>query len=80
MSGAPLLNVRLCIFCQHFSWSKEEMWGMGSTLTGPMMEGGQAKCAKGHIGERDWGETPCDDDDWRRIILTAVKCKDFADR
>lgn len=80
----PLLGVRLCLFCEHFSWSKEEMWGMGSTLTGPMMDGGQARCAKEHIGEEHgmggYGETPSDDDDWRRIILTAVKCKDYAER
>ena len=70
-----LLGVQLCIFCEHFSWSKEEQWGMGSTMTGPMMSGGDAVCAKGHFDER-----PESDDDWRRIILHAVKCPDFKER
>ena len=71
----PLLNMRLCLFCEHFSWSEESMWGMGSTLTGPMMEGGDAVCAKGHYSER-----PTDDDAWRKIIVRAVKCPDFSER
>lgn len=40
---------QLCIFCEYFEWSAEEMWGMGSTQTGPMMSGGDAQCYKGHF-------------------------------
>jgi hypothetical protein len=72
----PLLNVRLCLFCEHFSWSSESMWGMGSTLTGPMMEGGHADCAKG-VFQSTYPES---DDDWRAIILHGVQCKKFKER
>ena len=68
------MSEKLCIFCNHFRWSAEEMWGMGSTLTGPMMEGGDASCGKGH--GKGWGY-PQDEDDFRKIILTAAKCKDY---
>jgi len=66
---------KLCIFCKHFRWSAEEMWKMGSTMTGPMMTGGDANCRKGHGAE--WG-CPGDEEDFRKIILTAAKCKDYA--
>lgn len=63
---------KLCIFCIHFRWSKEDMWSMGSTLTGPMMSGGDAACDKKHLHEYPGTEA-----DWRRIILTATKCADY---
>ena len=65
---------KLCMFCNHFSWSKEEMWGMGSTMTGPMFEGGDAACAKGHGS--DW-DMPNSENDFRKIILTAETCPDY---
>ena len=66
---------KLCIFCQHFSWSKESMWGMGSTQTGPMFEGGSAACGKGH-SDNSW-LYPEDEKEYRTIILHAEKCKDY---
>lgn len=65
---------KLCIFCVHFRWSKEEMWGMGSTLTGPMFTGGYAECMKGHF-ENVY--PPKDEDDYRKIILRGQSCKDY---
>jgi hypothetical protein len=74
---------QLCIFCEHFNWSKEEMWGMGSTQTGPMFEGGDANCAKGHF-ERKPGEyvptRPSDDSEWRALIFRGAKCRDYSER
>ena len=67
---------QLCIFCEHFDWSEEEMWGMGSTMTGPMMSGGDASCAKEHFGY----ERPRDADDWRKLIFHGAKCKDYSER
>ena len=68
------MSEKLCVFCKHFQWSKEEIWGMGSTQTGPMFSGGDALCDKGH--GRDW-VLPDDEEDWRRIIVTAINCKDY---
>lgn len=65
---------KLCIFCEHFNWSAEEMWGMGSTLTGPMMEGGWAECRKGHYKKL---ETPKDEAEYRAVILKGQNCKDY---
>jgi len=69
---------KLCIFCEHFSGTKEEMWGMGSEYTGPMMEGGWAVCGKGKFGH--WGdlEAPDDEADFRRVILRGVDCKEYS--
>ncbi len=66
---------KLCIFCKHFTWTAEEMWGMGSTMTGPMFQGGDAECAKGHH-DGDW-LFPEDQDEYRKIILRGVDCPDF---
>lgn len=76
---------QLCIFCEHFDWSAEEMWGMGSTQTGPMFEGGDATCAKGHFGGRfDYDSNiptrPSDDAEWRKLIFMGAKCKDYSER
>lgn len=65
---------KLCIFCVHFRWEKESQWGTGSTLTGPMMTGGTAKCEAGQY--TDWPR-PEDEDDWRRIILRGEKCEKY---
>ena len=65
---------KLCIFCTKFRWRKEEQWGSGSTMTGAMMTGGDASCAAGHGAE--WGR-PYDEDDFRKIILTAASCPDY---
>lgn len=68
------MSEKLCIFCTHFNWTKEEMWGMGSTQTGPMFDGGDARCSKGHGSS--W--TPPDDEsDLRKIFLTAASCSDY---
>lgn len=66
---------KLCIFCEHFRWKKEEQWGMGSTLTGPMMEGGNASCDAGMA--TDWPYMMDDESDWRRVIVTAQKCPEY---
>jgi hypothetical protein len=68
---------KLCIFCVHFKWTKEEMWGMGSTMTGPMFDGGWAECAKKHFGDLDNLEAPADEDDYRKLILRGQNCKDY---
>ncbi len=63
---------KLCIFCKNFNWSKEEMWGMGSSMTGPMFEGGDARCnAEKFPGE--WGY-PRDEEDFRKIIIKGRDC------
>jgi hypothetical protein len=69
------MSEKLCIFCIHFVWEKESMWGMGGTMTGPMMEGGSATCAKKHQWE--CGGFPEDEKDFRRIILKAKTCPDY---
>jgi hypothetical protein len=69
------MSEKLCIFCVYFNWRKEEMWGMGSTMTGPMMEGGSAGCDKGHAND-SW-LYPSDEDDFRKIIIQAAKCPDY---
>ena len=67
---------KLCIFCKHFKWKAEEMWGMGSTMTGPMMEGGDAACSKGHY-EGKYPIYPEDEEDFRTIILRGQDCQDY---
>ena len=65
---------KLCIFCTNFRFSKEEMFSMGSTMTGPMFGGGDANCRKGHGTE--WGR-PDSESDFRKILLTAESCPDY---
>lgn len=65
---------KLCVFCKHFQWAKESQWGMGSTMTGPMMEGGNATCAAGKY--EDW-PFPEDEDDWRKLILRGEDCDGY---
>jgi hypothetical protein len=67
---------KLCIFCVHFNWTEESMWGMGSTLTGPMMEGGDATCAAGQFSG-GWSNRPRDESDWRKIILRGEQCQKY---
>lgn len=77
------MSEKLCIFCTKFHWAKESMWGMGSTMTGPMMEGGDITCDDGHLkapsGIPGWNYDPVpqDEDDWRRIIVQAQNCPDY---
>lgn len=68
---------RLCLFCKHFTWTAESMWGMGSTLTGPMMEGGWAECAKKHFGEYETLAKPETEDEYRAVIIRGRDCKDY---
>ena len=82
---------KLCIFCRHFDWSAEEMYGMGSTMTGPMFEGGFSRCRKGRYDDnklnprdkkgdflREYISTyPKDTDDFRKLILVASDCDDY---
>jgi hypothetical protein len=77
---------KLCIFCKNFNWSAEEMWGMGSTMTGPMFEGGDGRCAAGmyeakalkKMGFKDDSTTrPHDEQDYRAMILIAQKCDKY---
>ncbi len=65
---------KLCIFCKHFKWTKESMWGMGSTMTGPLMEGGWATCAKKRFKHL---EAPEDEAEFRAVILKGEKCPKF---
>ena len=67
---------QLCIFCKHFKWSREEMWGMGSTQTGPMFEGGDATCAAGKFAG-EWENKPSDEEEFRKIILRANNCNAY---
>ena len=53
------------------------MWGMGSTMTGPMMEGGDATCAAG-MYKGQWDNRPVDEAEYRAIILRAKKCNKYA--
>jgi hypothetical protein len=69
------MHEKLCIFCKHFRWRKEEMWGMSSTLTGPMFEGGDSTCAKGHY--EGLANFPENEEEYRQIILRAERCKDY---
>ena len=65
---------KLCLFCKHFRWKKEEMYGMGSTMTGPMFRGGDSSCNKGHQEACNY---PSDEEEFRRIVLAAEKCPDY---
>ena len=67
---------KLCIFCKHFQWRAETCWGMGSTLTGPLMEGGDATCAAGNF-KGQWDNRPEDEEEFRKIILRGQECKDY---
>ena len=67
---------KLCVFCEHFSWKKEYQWDTGSTMTGPMMTGGNAQCGKGH--KLNGPRRPENEDDWRTTILTAQDCPDYS--
>lgn len=69
---------KLCIFCKHFQWDSERCYGHGSEYTGPMFEGGDAICCKGHHKDSpEWGY-PADEQDMRKIILRAEHCADYA--
>lgn len=74
-----MIPKQLCIFCEHFDWSAEEMWGMGSTLTGPMCSGGDATCAKDHFTYDD-PRRPNDAAEWRALIFKGANCKDYKER
>lgn len=67
--------MKLCLFCNHFNWSAREMWGMGSTATGPMFDGGSANCGKGHSDET-W-LYPDDEVEYRKIVIHAETCPDY---
>jgi hypothetical protein len=72
------VSEKLCIFCKHFKWSTERAWGMGSTQTGPMYEGGDATCAAGqYTGDWENGRFLEDEDDFRKIILRGEKCEKY---
>lgn len=78
------MSEKLCIFCKHFNWSAEEMWGMGSTMTGPMFEGGDGCCNKGHFNfdyiahpKKYISTRPKDEEQFRDLILTGENCQDY---
>lgn len=52
------------------------MWGMGSTMTGPMFDGGDATCSKGHYKDRH-PIYPEDESEYREIVLRAQTCPDY---
>lgn len=66
---------KLCIFCRHFNWSSREQCGHGSTMTGPMFEGGASTCKKGHYKGLD--NYPQDESEYREIIIRARNCSDY---
>jgi hypothetical protein len=68
------VSEKLCIFCKHFRWERESQWGCGSTMTGPMMTGGDAQCAKGHYKDSPF---PDDEAAFRAIILRGENCPDY---
>jgi hypothetical protein len=68
------MSEKLCIFCEHFAWEVESQWGMGSTMTGPMMDGGNAMCRAGRYTDSPF---PRDEGDWREIILRGKDCPDY---
>ena len=70
------MSEKLCIFCKHFNWQTEEMWGMGSTMTGPMFEGGDATCSAGQF-KGQWDNRPRDEVQYRRIILRGQSCEHY---
>lgn len=69
------MSEKLCIFCTKFRWRKEEQWGTGSTMTGPMMTGGSASCDAGH-NDTSW-LYPEDEAEFRAIIVQAKDCPDY---
>ena len=72
------MSEKLCIFCEHFRWKSEEVWGMGSTQTGPMFDGGDATCEAGQYkGEWEYQSRPDDEVDFRQIILRGQNCKHY---
>ena len=68
------MSEKLCVFCVHFAWEAERQWGMGSTLTGPMTEAGNAMCRKGRYTDNPFRQ---DEDDWRKIIVRGQDCSDY---
>lgn len=66
---------KLCIFCTHFHFRKDEQYGMGSTQTGPLIDYGGAACDKGHGSE--WAQ-PENETELRDILLTGETCKDYS--
>ena len=66
------MSEKLCIFCNHFRF---EYIGVGpdySEYTGGDAYGGLS-CEKKHFYE----ERPSDTEDFRKVLLNAVKCKDY---
>lgn len=70
------MSEKLCIFCKHFRWSEESCWGHGSTMTGPMMEGGDATCEAGQY-KGEWDDRPSNEEDFRKIILRGQNCPHY---
>lgn len=65
------MKEKLCVFCKHFGWDSITSYSYSTYTSG--MEGG-ASCCKGHYSE----ERPYDEDDFRKLILRAGSCADFA--
>ena len=63
---------KLCIFCKNFYFEDIGVGPDYSEHTGGDTYGGLS-CGKRHFHE----ERPWDTDDFRKILLTAVKCKDY---
>ena len=66
------MNEKLCIFCRHFCFDDIGTEPDYSEYTGGSGYGGMS-CAQKHYSE----ERPYDTDDFRNILLTADKCKDY---
>lgn len=71
------MSEKLCIFCKHFNWEAEYCWGTGSSMTGPMMDGGDAMCKKGHYKKYEYNNRPTDEKEFREIILRGENCPDY---
>lgn len=66
------MSEKLCVFCKHFDWERLN-YTHYSDETGGDMSGGMS-CNQRHFID----ENPMDNDDFRRVILTAQNCPDYA--
>lgn len=68
------MTEKLCVFCEHFRWSKID-YTYYSTLTGGELDGGPW-CAKDHFSEYVSQELE-DEEAFRQLILRAGECQDY---
>jgi hypothetical protein len=64
------VSEKLCVFCKHFKYEAIADYSF-STMTGGT-DGGSF-CLKNHYAY----QRPDDEDEFRRLLLRAEKCKDY---